>query len=353
MYSQGSGPIEGERPRVLIAEDDRVTRMILQRWIEAWGYEVFIAADGTEAWKILEGERPPEIVIMDWMMPGMDGIELCQRLRDKSRAYYHYILMVTGRTESQDVVHALESGADDCIAKPFEESELRARMLVASRILKLQNELILAREELRVQAMRDGLTGLWNRSAFLDLFQRELDRAKRSKGLTGLLLLDLDHFKKVNDTYGHIAGDTVLKEIAKRLKRSVRSYDFVGRYGGEEFFIALHGCNKEQLCNRAEAIRTAVCEEFVRVDKGTIGVTVSIGAVVASPDMGTIPEVLALADIALYKAKDAGRNRTVYCERELTEILESPGTHRECCTDCELGREAKCVVVGMQASKEE
>lgn len=135
--------------------------------------------------------------------------------------------MITGKSDETDVVHALESGADDCIGKPFGEPELRARLLVASRILALQNELIQAREELRVQAMRDGLTGLWNRGAFLDLFKRELERAERSHGRTGLLLLDLDNFKRINDTYGHIAGDLVLRETGRFLRRSVRSYDFV------------------------------------------------------------------------------------------------------------------------------
>ena len=187
---------------------------------------------------MLDAQEPPEVVILDWDLPGVDGIELCRKLRDKSRSYYDYNLMITGRTDEADLVHALESGADDCIGKPFGELELRARLLVASRILALQNELIHAREELRMQSMRDGLTGLWNRMAFLDLLKRELARAGRAGGQTGLLLIDLDHFKQTNDTYGHPVGDLVLKETARRLRQSVRSYDFVGRYGGEEFLIA-------------------------------------------------------------------------------------------------------------------
>ena len=241
MHSSESGTYGAERPRVLIAEDDTITRLILKHWIQRWGYEVVVVDNGQDAWQILQQERPPEVVIIDWGMPGIDGIELCRRLRDKSRSYYHYILMVTGRTEELDVVHALESGADDCLGKPFAEPELRARLLVATRILALQNELIHAREELRAQAMRDGLTGLWNRTAFLDLCKHELDRAARTNGRTGLLMLDLDNFKLVNDTYGHLAGDLVLKEAARRLSQNVRSYDFVGRFGGEEFFVAFPG----------------------------------------------------------------------------------------------------------------
>ncbi len=339
-----SGPNGSERPRVLIAEDDTVTRLILQHWIARWGYEIVVAVDGTEAWEILQQEYPPEVVIMDWVMPGMDGIDLCRKLRERSRSYYHYILMVTSRTDEQDVVYALESGADDCIGKPFGEAELRARLLVASRILALQNELIQAREELREQAMRDGLTGLWNRKAFLDLFDRELDRAERTEGQTGLLLLDLDKFKKINDTYGHQAGDVVLKETARRLKQNVRSYDFVGRYGGEEFLIAFPGCRTEQLCQRAEIIRKAVCDVSFRLEQGEISITLSIGAAVAPAGAKPIQDVLTMADVALYKAKDAGRNRTVCCPRPWTEVLHSNGTQKELCGACKAGSSAGCVV---------
>src|SRR5579863_7606507 len=308
MHLVDSGHYDGELPRVLIAEDDTVTRLILKNWLLRWGYEVVVVDNGIDAWEVLEQEQPPEIVIVDWSMPGIDGIELCRRLRDQSRSYYHYILMVTTHTDESDLVLALESGADDCLAKPFGEPELRARLLVANRILALQNELIHAREELRAQAMRDGLTGLWNRTAFLDLFKHELERAHRANGRTGLLLLDLDNFKQVNDTYGHLAGDMVLKEAALRLCRNVRSYDFVGRYGGEEFFIAFPSSNREQLCQRAEAIRTAICSEPFRTPQGEVPISLSIGVAVAESGERSASDILAVADVGLYKAKDSGRN---------------------------------------------
>jgi diguanylate cyclase (GGDEF)-like protein len=329
---------------VLIAEDDTVTRLILKHWILRWGYEIVVVDNGHDAWKILQQQRPPEVVIIDWAMPGINGIELCRRLRDKSRSYYHYILMITGRTDELDVVHALESGADDCLGKPFGEPELRARLLVANRILALQNELIHAREELRAQAMRDGLTGLWNRTAFLDLFQHELERAGRASAHTGLLLLDLDNFKQVNDTYGHLTGDLVLKETSNRLRQNVRSYDFVGRYGGEEFFIALPGSDREQLCRRAEAMRKAICNEPVLTPLGAIPISLSIGAAVADRGEKSASDLLAIADIGLYKAKDSGRNRAVFCEKPLTEILHPEATHREVCSQCDPNQKATCVL---------
>jgi two-component system cell cycle response regulator len=344
MHPLDSGPHNGDLPRVLIAEDDSVTRLILKNWILRWGYEVIVVDNGIDAWKVLEQEQPPEVVILDWSIPGIDGIELCRRLRDGSRSYYHYILMVTSRTDEDDVVHALESGADDCLGKPFGEPELRARLLVANRILALQNELIHAREELRAQAMRDSLTGLWNRSAFLDLFQRELQRAVRVNGRTGLLLLDLDNFKQVNDTYGHLAGDMVLKESARRLRQNVRSYDFVGRYGGEEFLIALPGSGREQLCQRAEAIRTAICSETFRTPQGDVLVSLSIGVAVAEPGERSASDLLAVADVGLYKAKDSGRNRSVYCEKPWSEILEANVPHGDLCAQCPAGSSRACVI---------
>jgi diguanylate cyclase (GGDEF)-like protein len=344
MHPIEAGPSGVERPRVLIAEDDSVTRLILKHWILRWGYDATIVDNGLDAWKVLQQERPPEVVIMDWEIPGLDGIELCRRLRDKSRSYYHYILMVTGRTDETDVVHALESGADDCLGKPFGEHELRARLLVASRILALQNELIQTREELRVQAMRDGLTGLWNRAAFLDLFQRELDRGRRTKTHTGLLLLDLDNFKTVNDTYGHIVGDLVLKETARRLCQNVRSYDFVGRYGGEEFFIGLPGLDKLQLCQRAESIRKVISSEPMRVPQGEIPITISIGAAVSGGGERLVSDALAIADVGLYRAKDAGRNCSVFCEKTSAQVFTSKETHRDLCAQCIAGKPVECVL---------
>jgi two-component system, cell cycle response regulator len=284
------------------------------------------------------------VVIIDQAMPGIDGIELCHRLRDKSRSYYHYILMVTDSSDEFDVVHALESGADDCIGRPFGEAELRARLLVASRILSLQNELIHSREELRGQAMRDALTGLWNRAAFLDLFKKEIERAGRASCQTGLLLLDLDNFKHINDTYGHLSGDVVLKEAARRICQNVRSYDFVGRYGGEEFFVALPGAGREQLSHRAETIRNAVCAEPFKTPQGEVRVTLSIGASVAISGETSASDALMVADIGLYKAKNSGRNCSVFCERPWDEILATPMTQRNLCAQCNAGSLPACMI---------
>jgi len=161
------------------------------------------------------------------MMPGIEGTELCRRIRSRQRVPYQYILLLTANNDKQDVVRGLEAGAEDYLTKPFEPSELRARLTVGKRILALQRDLIQAREELRFQATHDALTGIWNRGALLNLLHRELERALRSKNTTCILMLDLDHFKNVNDTHGHLAGDAVLKEVARRVVQVVRAYDFV------------------------------------------------------------------------------------------------------------------------------
>lgn len=325
-------PLRSRQPgtsqrRVLVAEDDSAVRLLMQNWLQGWGYQVTIANNGAEAWKILQQEHSPELVIMDWMMPEIEGVELSRRLRLERRDYYQYILLITGKSEKQDIGHALESGADDYLVKPFGRQELSARLTVASRILSLQDHLIRASESLLDQATKDALTGLWNRAALLDLFQRELDRASRVKTPTGLLMLDLDRFKDVNDTYGHLTGDLVLKEIADRLRRAVRSYDLVGRYGGEEFLILFPDCGRHQLSKIAEKIRLSVASKPVVAGKVEIPVTLSIGATAMTSGGVTAADLMAVADVALYQAKSAGRNRTVYSESPWLEALQSNGTH--------------------------
>ena len=295
---------------VLVAEDDPMFRTILKRWLETWGYPVTIAEDGEQAWAILQQEAQPELLILDWVMPGVDGAELCHRIRARQRAPYQYILLVTAKDNTDDVVAGLDAGADDYPTKPFERNELRARLRVGKRILTLQDGLIRAREDLRFQATHDALTGIWNRRAVFDLLQRELERATRSLSATGLLMLDLDHFKEVNDTYGHLAGDAVLREAAARVIQVVRSYDLVGRHGGEEFLVVLPGCDSNQVLQSAERVRATIEATPIIVGRFAIRVTVSVGA--TSATSGTSEkELLGIADAALYQAKNAGRNRTV------------------------------------------
>jgi diguanylate cyclase (GGDEF)-like protein len=297
--------------RALVAEDDPMFRRIMQSWLMAWGHEVTVVENGALAWNVLQEDHPPELLILDWVMPEIDGTELCRRIREQQRSRYQYILLVTGKNDRQDVVRGLDAGADDYLTKPFDRDELRARLRVGKRILALQDNLIHAREELRFQATHDVLTGLWNRGAVMELLNHEFDRSTRANVPTAVLMLDLDHFKKINDTHGHLAGDAVLKEAARRLTRAVRSYDSVGRYGGEEFLVVLPGCDRNQTRNTAERIRAEIASGPVSAAGAEISFTASIGAAVAGPGALSPGEVLATADSALYQAKNTGRDRTV------------------------------------------
>jgi len=295
---------------VLIADDDSVSRRVLARMLTTNGYEVVEASDGDQAWRILEREEAPRLAIFDWMMPGMTGPDLCRKLRERNREPYTYVLLLTARTDKQDVVEGMDAGADDYVTKPFEARELQVRLRAGRRILDLQADLMKAREALREQATHDPLTGLWNRYALLEALEREHSRAAREGTPLAVIMVDLDHFKHVNDTYGHLAGDAVLRETAGRMQAVVRSYDLVGRFGGEEFLIVLPGTSGANAAQLAERLRAAVAHDPVCHDGVPIPVTASFGVGAGGTAPGGDPQTLIrLADEALYRAKENGRNR--------------------------------------------
>jgi diguanylate cyclase (GGDEF)-like protein len=219
------------------------------------------------------------------------------------------MVLLTSKEKKQDVVAGLGSGADDYLIKPFHPEELRARLRTGLRILQLEDKLVEARENMRFRATHDPLTSLLNRGVIMDLLSRELVRTQREKGSITILLGDLDHFKQVNDAYGHPVGDEVLREVAKRLLSSVRSYDLVGRYGGEEFLVVLNNCNASNAFARAEEIRNAIARLPVQTAQGPLSVTMSLGVLPAG-SFGRLPveDILHEVDVALYAAKGAGRN---------------------------------------------
>ncbi len=297
------------RMKILAAEDNPVFQSMLRSMLNKWNYETIMARDGVEAWDVLQAEDAPRLAILDWMMPGLDGVEICRRVRAARREPYIYILLLTARTESRDLVEGMEAGADDYLTKPFNAHELRVRLRAGRRILDLQEELLVAREALREQATHDALTGLLNRAAIIENLQDELARAGREFHSLAVLLVDLDRFKQINDTRGHPAGDAVLREAARRMKASVRRYDAVGRYGGEEFLIVLPGCSTSDATAQAERLRQSVCAEPFRFSGSLLTVTCSIGVASRSTPSPTDSEDLVReADLALYRAKDGGRN---------------------------------------------
>jgi two-component system, cell cycle response regulator len=297
--------------RILIAEDDSVSRRMLQAFLTKWGYEVISVGDGTEASKLLGGENSPTLAILDWMMPGMEGPEICKRVRGLADRPYTYILLLTARAQKEDLLRGLESGADDYLTKPFDAHELRARLHVGQRILDLQSRLIAAGEELRFQATHDPLTGIYNHGVVVESMNREAARQRREGGTFGIVLIDVDHFKRINDTYGHVAGDAVLRELAKRMTACVRPYDTVGRYGGEEFLIVAPSSTADGVLRLAERVREAADSVPFNTSGRPVHVTVSCGVSLGGKESSLDTEtLLQTVDAALYRAKRNGRNRS-------------------------------------------
>ena len=295
--------------RILIAEDDAISRRLLETVLGKWGYEVVVAVDGEQAWETFQSEDAPRLAILDWMMPGKDGIEVCRRVRERPGAPYVYILLLTAKSQREDLVNGMEAGADDYITKPFDANELKVRLRAGRRILELQSQLMAAQESMREQAERDSLTGLWNRNSIFEILRRELTRADREAAPLAVIMADLDHFKDLNDTHGHMAGDAVLREAVRRMGAGVRSYDAIGRYGGEEFLIVLPGCDGRSGVCRAERLRKLICAEPFDTSEGRISVSCSLGvASTVECDSLDCDTLVRAADAALYRAKHNGRN---------------------------------------------
>lgn len=306
LVPQDTSPLE----QILVADDSPVFRGMLKNMLLGWGHAVITVSDGQQAWDLLRQENGPRLALLDWMMPGMEGAEVCRQVRAGVRDRYVYLILLSVRDGLDDVVTGIESGADDYMVKPFEVEELHARLRAGRRVLALQEELVRAREALREQATRDGLTGLWNRTAIFDILQNELSRSGRSGEPLIVLMADLDGFKPVNDQFGHMAGDVVLRQVAARMRAAVRRYDAVGRYGGEEFLIVLPNCEFPGGLALAERIRHAIGAECFRAGDTEIRLTCSLGAACARPP--AIPpadDLVRAADAALYRAKRQGRDR--------------------------------------------
>jgi len=295
--------------KVLAAEDNPVFQSMLRAMLTKWGYEAVIARDGNEAWQALESDDGPRLAVLDWMMPGMDGVEVCRRVRAVPRASYVYLILLTARADSKDLVEGMEAGADDYLTKPFEAHELRVRLRAGRRVLDLQQQLLTAQEALREQATHDCLTGLLNHGAILEALHKEMARASREQQPIALLMADLDRFKNINDTHGHQGGDSVLRAAARRMKSAIRSYDALGRYGGEEFLFVLPGCQGADAFAQAERIRQAVAAEPFVTGNRALAVTCSIGVSYrAAPAAEQAGILVQEADMALYCAKSSGRN---------------------------------------------
>lgn len=294
---------------ILVAEDSAVYRHLITGHLNKWGFDFVCAKDGRAAWELLTKPDAPRLALLDWVLPGVDGVELCRRLRHRpDTEAYTYTILLTAKNQRQEMLEAMDAGADDFPAKPFDPPELKARLLVGKRIVELQQKLVSANGALCYAASHDYLTNLWNRAAIIAFLQREVARALRESLALGVILADVDHFKKVNDEQGHETGDYVLQEIAKRFSASLREYDGVGRYGGEEFLLVMPGCDLATTVRRANGIRELISNTPIRTPVRATSVTVSMGVAVTEPTTNS-ESLLRYADLALYQAKRNGKNR--------------------------------------------
>jgi two-component system cell cycle response regulator len=296
--------------RILVAEDDVLTSRLIRDLLVPWGYEPVVVHDGLAALEALNAPDAPRLALLDWFMPGLDGAEICGALRQDAARPYTYIVLLTGVGGRELMLAGLEAGADDFLAKPVDPHELKVRLHAGRRIVRLQQQLLEAHQQLHKQATRDALTGLWNRPAILDILSRELVRAEREGRPVGVILADLDHFKRVNDNHGHLVGDEVLQEAGRRLIAGLRPYDTVGRYGGEEFLVVLPGCGAEVAVRLAERLRQYIAAEPVELGDVRMEMTLSLGVTAVESGMVEPAALLRVADTALYQAKGAGRNRS-------------------------------------------
>jgi two-component system cell cycle response regulator len=310
--------------RILIAEDNRFFRRLLEVSLKQWGHDVVQCEDGKQAWDILNGESPPRLAVLDWEMPKKHGVEICRDLRELKERPYVYVILLTAKNRQDDLVEGLESGADDYITKPFDPVELKVRLRAGTRIVQLQDDLLSAYRAADTRAKEDSLTGLWNHSAILDILHKELSRSTRQHSWVGVIMADMDQFKKINDVYGHLTGDNVLKRIAKLLKKGVRSYDSVGRYGGEEFLIVLPVCNLHEAGMLAERLRASAEKDSVKRGLAGAAWTMSLGVTAVKGSNGVTPDLaIRTADRALYKAKNRGRNCVEILEHSPEQEIKS------------------------------
>jgi two-component system, cell cycle response regulator len=311
--------------RVLIAEDDAVSRMILRRAVEKFGHECLVAEDGLRAWELFQNTEEVDVVISDWMMPGIDGPEFCRRVREADSGLYTFFIFLTALGDKEHLLEGMQAGADDYLAKPLDREQLQVRLIAASRVNSLHRqlneqkaELEKLNDELFVTARRDPLTRLGNRLQLQEDLETLSAQAERYGHSYCAMLCDIDCFKSYNDTYGHLAGDEVLKRVARVISENLRTEDTSYRYGGEEFLMILPEQDLETASVAAERLRrgveTLAIPHQARTPPGVV--TISLGLSALSPnERKPVDTPLEEADAALYKAKEAGRNKVVIHER--------------------------------------
>ena len=310
--------------KILIAQEDELSRNLLRTTLGYWGNEVVVASDGIQAWEELGKPGAPRLAIVEKKLAGLGGMEICRNVRAHASEDYIYLFLAAAQGHAQEITEGMQAGADDFLTKPINADELMVRLRIGKRFLEMEDALRKAHGAIRYQTSHDPLTGLVNRSAVIDTLKRELARAHREGRPIGILLAEVDHMKEVNDKHGHAAGDAVLREAARRIRSMVRPYDTVGRYGGEEFLAIVPGCDEKSSLSQAERLRAALTSESMDVSEwgsysspkeGKFRVTLSLGVATADRAKEAEP-LLRAAESALARAKQAGHDRVELATNE-------------------------------------
>lgn len=306
--------------KILIAEDDLAFCLSLEKDLKDWGYEVVTAHNGKEAWNIIENDEI-RLAILDTTIRDIDGFELCRKIRrdiQEKKIKNNYIILLMDEGRKDDIAKGLSMGSDDYLTKPFSFLELKVRIQNGERIIKLE-------DSCKRLATFDPLTKLMNRTKILEFLNEELNRGWRHNHHTGVIMADIDHFKKINDTYGHSAGDAVLVQVAARVKKTVRPYDKAGRYGGDEMLFILPNCNLSNLKSIADRLRRSVSEEKIRTKTMALDVTISLGGTSSEiSSNASANDLIQTSDNALLLAKKKGRNWAVFAKTIFNPFNSNP-----------------------------
>jgi diguanylate cyclase (GGDEF)-like protein len=296
--------------KVLVAEGNADSCRALEKDIKEWGYEVITANNGQDALELIK-KGGIRIAIIDWKMPDINGMELCRNIRkeiQERKSENIYVIVLLSKDSENDIINGLSAGADDYIVKPVNFLELKILIQNGDRIIKLEDSCIQL-------ASFDPLTKLWNRNKIFQILDEELNRGWRENTHTGVVMIDIDYFKKINDSYGHLAGDAVLAEVASRIQKGLRPYDKAGRYGGDEMCVVLPKCNLNIVKLITERLRLSVCGKNIKTDGNLLNVTISIGGTISDNSSHSSGNIyIKTSDEALYFAKEKGRNRIVILE---------------------------------------
>jgi len=296
---------------VLIADDEPVNRRLLEILLNKWGYSVSVAVDGEQAWHILQTSARPSIAIIDWMMPGMDGVQLCRMIRQSETLPPIYVLLLTAKQATEGANGRYESVADDYLPKPYAAHELKARLRAARRIIELENQLEATRKSIQIATTHDPLTGLWNRSAILEILHREIHRARRFSSPLTVVMIDIEHLKEINHQYGHLAGDSALRETARRVRSSIRQYDSLGRSDGGQFVVISPCCDRSGALSQGGRLHSKICQQPIETYAGAFSLAARLGIAVGL-DNHQAHDFISAADSALAEARKTGKASIIY-----------------------------------------